>query len=1271
MKPINWSILNGTDFQKFCNSLLLLEVSKQAHVFSKEGKDKGIDQLYNGSYDGKSGTWRFQNKFHDSGAPSRDIAELKRDIKDDIKDNHDGENNLVFMTNVNLLPDKYKELQGTAEEAFKAKGVTCEFQLWHGAHLESLVTHHPIIYSWFWGRESILLQQYQDFFKRQLSESETDLRSQLRNSFFGRQNDLQKLNDFLHADKLSTAAIIANGGYGKTRLAIEFFKSDIVTSSPYLPMVLTPLGFNAQEFEHLLQSEKPLLILIDNAHEIAEVIPVAKQLIESSGKKHKLLLTTRKTLLYDINKQLRSFSKDIVKIELERLSYAETKAMIEKELPHIEEPNKIHLTDTSKGVPNVILELVRMIRQGKHPETLRGESSFLESVKEITLELADEIEREKGISKETTLDLLQVVALISPIDVKSDYKDIIGQILKVRPDKVGAILDKLHSNGILSTEPAIAIKPDPYSDAILIDAITSSKDFVQTIIGTPGFDRYWDNILKNLAEAEMVEGGKQGLADNIIKEYIDQLFTSDNPEKILSIFKTVASIVPFKPQTAFSAIKAYINYSQNQQHPVHGFGGWRIHSYFSDLTPIVSEILYNLVNFSKFSHENRKAVLNLTLELVHATGNLGFINSVYNYHRWNFHCSGQTTWDCCFLQIELQKYVTDHLQQGQDDWIIDTCLHASELLLSYEFQLEEYYEAATRDFTHGIMQVPYCTHIKGIRTNIAQALISFYKSAADSKQRENTFSQLLNYFFYASTGFKQRYAMNLDDEFEIILSFFHELLSSSVPLTVKTEVAETIGRFALRGYKDKWKDRIVALNDLANKTDSHKEALELLLNKRSHFEVKNNFDRWIKELAGKYPSIEEFIADLISLRKASVAMPPQFITALSVIGTEWPEQARKLFDLIQDTIPEYVTEAYGLITPAYKDTEYFLKILQWHWDRKDQYIDRLLWLSTVGRKQDKDFYRVEELDYYEYILDNDIVNYFERVAYILIDYAYINKEKTFDLLDRYLKKVGKSFMPPLSYNLLLEDRKYSGDFKAEIHKLFYDNRKLIDLDALESRLFLSFLDKKYGFEEVVGFVYEQEKMPREGNDQYYRRPSYAYFRDDIPEEGNAKRYAYLVEKYIESGSSDLDIWKATMRKFAYGESVSEIQVEALKPLLGKYSDDLNKLIRLAAATHRYEKLNEAGINFLCSIAEIGIKLNPDQKIHEFFPHDFNYNTGSRSKVGVGVAYVEDLEKKKLLEQIISENRYEPQVISYLNSILADVNHVIKEEIERDKEQLNW
>ncbi|MEJ7823272.1 MAG: hypothetical protein WKF85_13185 [Chitinophagaceae bacterium] len=259
MQEIRWNHFNGKQFQKLCNSILLFEVSKFAHVFTAEGADSGIDQSFVGKYGDEIGKWRFQDKFHNSGKGSADIAALKRDITTDIKNNYKGEDFLVLFTNVNLTTKKYNELFVLGNQTIKETGNNnCTFFLWHEATIEGLIANHPLIFNWFWERDSVLLQTYHEYFQQQLKTNNDDLRYQLHNTFFGRETDLDVLDLFLKSSK-SALAIIANGGYGKTRLCIEFFERTVSRQEDWLVLVLTHTGFNANHFARLLDTNRRLL----------------------------------------------------------------------------------------------------------------------------------------------------------------------------------------------------------------------------------------------------------------------------------------------------------------------------------------------------------------------------------------------------------------------------------------------------------------------------------------------------------------------------------------------------------------------------------------------------------------------------------------------------------------------------------------------------------------------------------------------------------------------------------------------------------------------------------------------------------------------------------------------------------------------------------------------------------------------------------------------------------------------------------------------------
>lgn len=151
MGKIDWKDFDGAMFQRFCNAILLFNVSKFAHVFTAAGKDGGVDQLYSGRLESKTGKWRFQDKFHHSGRHAADVAAFKKDILTDLKNNYTDENYIVFITNINLNVEKYKFILEEANKLLIELNISnCEIILWHEASLEGFLSNFPIVYNWFW-----------------------------------------------------------------------------------------------------------------------------------------------------------------------------------------------------------------------------------------------------------------------------------------------------------------------------------------------------------------------------------------------------------------------------------------------------------------------------------------------------------------------------------------------------------------------------------------------------------------------------------------------------------------------------------------------------------------------------------------------------------------------------------------------------------------------------------------------------------------------------------------------------------------------------------------------------------------------------------------------------------------------------------------------------------------------------------------------------------------------------------------------------------------
>ena len=811
MATLDWNNFDGTHFQRFCNSILLFNISKFAHVYTALGSDGGIDQLYEGSHDSKTGKWRFQDKFHNSSKKSSDIAALKKDILLDIKNNYTEENFIVFITNLNLNTKKHKELLDSAQSLLKELNIiNCEFILWHESTLEGLVSNYPIIYNWFWEKESVLLQSYEQYFSNQLRDDIYELRNQLKNNFFGREKQLTELNEFIEDPTKSALAIISNGGYGKTRLCIEFLKNEISRKEEWVPLVMSHTGFRPTDFAHLIKTKRKLIIFIDNAHEIPHQVSEVKRQIDNTHGKDRLIITTRPTLFSEIFQKIPSHAKNIEKLILPRLPYEQTKEMIKSEVPWLKDRQIIHLTEVSKGVPNVILELVRLIRLGKHPNEISVEETFSESVKEIFYQAINDIEIKTLIPKEKANDFLRLIALISPVNNDDANKKFIEELLELRKDKVELLINELEILHLLDAEATISIRPDPYSDSILIETIKKNKSFIEHVRDSSGAEKYLENILKNLSEAEVAKNEKEYFVDGLLYGYVSLLKEpSTSNRKIKSIFQFVEKIIVDKPVYGIFAVKQYLLYSANLTHSMHsevdGFGD---NTFFNVLGELTASLLTVLCTYSIYAKNNKDEIHKLIEEYINVTGNLSILASCYNYHEWDFPYFGYRPRQCCERQIYLKNIICSYLLSNSEISKLTIAIAVAEILLKLEFQLERYFEHATMKMHFGEALVPYCQHIEKLRTDIIAALIEFIKKTHDKELKEKALNLLMHYFFYCNNSFSKRYNQNLEKEINIVLSYLNIFLSNTPTTHEKNKILGSIQRFEKSGFKEEFRELI-------------------------------------------------------------------------------------------------------------------------------------------------------------------------------------------------------------------------------------------------------------------------------------------------------------------------------------------------------------------------------------------------------------------------------------------------------------------------------
>ncbi len=288
-------------------------------------------------------------------AKRRDLCpQLKKDVRDDIKDHTSDEDFLVYLTSVNLLPQEEKALEAIALKALGKLGRSTLTRVifWHHAVLETMILSCPVIVNQFFSTGEALLEHYRTYFKAQLSS--TDLRYQFTNRFVGRTEALRSLRQFLDGPE-TTMVIAGPGNMGKTRLTLEFFQGVIDTDDDRLGLVLKPEGLTASTLSTLLAYNRKMVILLDDVHKHLPILNMVKNEVDKLGGRVKLIFTTRNNQLSLVRRAIAGHARNHAELPLTRLDPVETMDVYRSLLPGYAEENLQFLRERSNGLPGVIV----------------------------------------------------------------------------------------------------------------------------------------------------------------------------------------------------------------------------------------------------------------------------------------------------------------------------------------------------------------------------------------------------------------------------------------------------------------------------------------------------------------------------------------------------------------------------------------------------------------------------------------------------------------------------------------------------------------------------------------------------------------------------------------------------------------------------------------------------------------------------------------------------------------------------------------------------
>lgn len=1270
MEEISWVGFDGTRFQSFCNALLLCEISKHAQVYSAPGPDGGVDQYYEGTYSGEAGKWRFQDKFHLSASPSADISAFKRDVVQDIKDNYKGEDHIVFLTNVNLTVRKDAEIHKAAADTLRELGDRRpKIHLWYHGKISALLKSHPLVGSWYWTHDTLRLQPYQEYFSSQILHGGIQENTYFGNQFIGREEDLRYLHQFLNQDAIPALAISGNGGLGKTRLCIEFFKQVVNQSDEWLPLVLYPSTFNASNFARLLSGNKRLLILIDNANENPQIVHEATQVVAQTNGRCKLILTTRRALLSIVLDKVPEYGQQGIEVkELNKLSYPETKQMFEVLLPGLEERAVIFLSKQSKGIPMLVISLAQAVQDGKQPMELSGNSSFAKQVAKIIREITEDIESHTGIPRSESKSFLDLLSLVSPVVDQEETTKFFATVLNIPDYRVETIKEKMVESGFVARYNGLAIRPDPYSDAVLVETM-KNRTFIDHVRNHTGSGRYFENMLKNLAEANLIQKEKDFYVGQLLRDHVDQLCAEDlTAEVFRGALKIALDIYYVKPDISMRAVLAFLTLYTNSDHPFHNAhrGFMASGSIMEEGVKIAEEIITKVVGTTEFGLDQLADNHQLVEQFAKATKSFGIIANSYIYTFQDFnHHDYLSSRMCCEKQTFLCDIICRYLRSSIEENDLKIAVAGAKCLLKGKVKREEYFEPQRMALCMVEAPIPGCQHIQAIRANVIAAIIHFLGRGLYIDLQKELLNELLYLLCYAISSDKHLNPIPCDNGIPEVMGYLYKILNNQPELWQRLAIIDKLSWLEKRDLKAEYAEKVPALQALATSVSSKFERLELfLLLPGMRFRDEELSDEF-SQLVEEYGDNSVLLDDLLGIRlKHGMLSSFSYHHLVSYFAEAFSSEVRSFWERIKEAHPDLIREFATFIRFCNGDEVYFYEQIDWLHNQSPKFDQTTAWLLLYGRMS-LESKQAKDLEYLQPILeraDAEVLSNFNGQFY---QYAWVEKERTFKMMDTLASRFADRGEQRLSFLQFEHDEPFLNAFTEEIKDFLFRNIDWMPrIDNYESDRILTFLENKFGPDTLLQYSVQKVQSALKGDEfAYLSLDEHVLQNYSATEDSEQTRFLAVVNWYLNSSNQyQLKVADYVIRLLRPRNGITDELLHNLLELKTALATDCDSLLRVARVTGQLGPRSVNSIRMLCEIGEVcllsGFGIN---KVEEVLSC---YDMGSRmkSKSGYG-PYPQDVLEKEALDATLAFKNWKPKIKIFLEKKLQYVQAEIEREIE--------
>ena len=263
MAERNWGmIVSGATFEALVRSLLSFD-DPTAALFGRQGRDGGQDAR------SSDGARVFQMKHHEDGSAAKAIADAKKEaakIREFRMPDHGrhgqwkGVTQWRLVTNARFNAADLEKWTASVVPLFEAQGLAADF--WDRTKLDGLLDRNPEVNRSFFESETRVFLALPEIRERLLEDEPFLQRTELGH-FFGREDDLALISEFLSSSHL-LLVVHGAGGIGKTRLLVEAGERAAETGKwQVLGANVATMAATSTWFDAII-TERPTVLLVDD-----------------------------------------------------------------------------------------------------------------------------------------------------------------------------------------------------------------------------------------------------------------------------------------------------------------------------------------------------------------------------------------------------------------------------------------------------------------------------------------------------------------------------------------------------------------------------------------------------------------------------------------------------------------------------------------------------------------------------------------------------------------------------------------------------------------------------------------------------------------------------------------------------------------------------------------------------------------------------------------------------------------------------------------------